>query len=44
LFEEPGKLEHVAGLARDWFQRHLGAAARRQRDAAGSSMPAHPGT
>jgi putative phosphoribosyl transferase len=24
LFEEPGKLEEVAGLARDWFQSHLG--------------------
>jgi dienelactone hydrolase len=23
LFEEPGTLEAVAGLARDWFQRHL---------------------
>jgi pimeloyl-ACP methyl ester carboxylesterase len=28
LFEEPGKLEQVAQLARSWFQRHLGAAAR----------------
>lgn len=28
LFEEPGKLEQVAQLARRWFQRHLGAAAR----------------
>jgi putative phosphoribosyl transferase len=26
LFEEPGKLEHVAGLATDWFRRHLGSA------------------
>lgn len=26
LFEEPGTLEAVAGLARDWFVRHLGAA------------------
>jgi pimeloyl-ACP methyl ester carboxylesterase len=25
LFEEPGKLEEVARLARDWFQRHLAA-------------------
>lgn len=25
LFEEPGKLEEVARLARDWFLRHLGA-------------------
>jgi dienelactone hydrolase len=24
LFEEPGALEEVAGLARDWFLRHLG--------------------
>jgi len=24
LFEEPGTLEIVAGLARDWFARHLG--------------------
>jgi pimeloyl-ACP methyl ester carboxylesterase len=25
LFEQPGALEHVAGLARDWFVRHLTA-------------------
>jgi putative phosphoribosyl transferase len=25
LFEEPGALEHVAGLAIDWFRRHLAA-------------------
>jgi hypothetical protein len=30
LFEEPGALEAVARLARDWFVRHLG------RSAAGS--------
>jgi pimeloyl-ACP methyl ester carboxylesterase len=24
LFEETGKLEQVAELARDWFQRYLG--------------------
>jgi len=24
LFEEPGTLEHVASLARDWFVQHLG--------------------
>ena len=24
LFEEPGALEKVAGLAREWFERHLG--------------------
>jgi hypothetical protein len=23
LFEEPGPLDHVAELARDWFTRHL---------------------
>jgi putative phosphoribosyl transferase len=23
LFEEPGALEQVAALARDWFVRHL---------------------
>ena len=27
LFEEPGALEEVARLARDWFQRHLAPAA-----------------
>jgi dienelactone hydrolase len=27
LFEEPGALEQVASLARDWFQRYLGSAA-----------------
>jgi dienelactone hydrolase len=26
LFEEPGALEQVARLAREWFERHLGAA------------------
>ncbi len=25
LFEEPGKLERVAELARDWFSRYLSA-------------------
>jgi dienelactone hydrolase len=29
LFEEPGKLEVVAGLARDWFVKHLGRVAAR---------------
>jgi pimeloyl-ACP methyl ester carboxylesterase len=24
LFEEPGTLEEVARLAREWFERHLG--------------------
>jgi pimeloyl-ACP methyl ester carboxylesterase len=28
LFEEPGALEQVARLARDWFVRHLTPAAR----------------
>lgn len=28
LFEEPGKLEEVARLARKWFQQHLGEAGR----------------
>ena len=27
LFEEPGALERVADLARDWFQRHVAVAA-----------------
>lgn len=26
LFEEPGKLEEVAALAREWFEEHIGAA------------------
>jgi putative phosphoribosyl transferase len=29
LFEEPGALEKVAGLARDWFTRHLAPGRRR---------------
>ena len=29
LFEEPGALEEVASLARDWFVKHLGASATR---------------
>jgi dienelactone hydrolase len=28
LFEEPGALEQVARLARDWFTRHLGGESR----------------
>jgi dienelactone hydrolase len=36
LFEEPGKLEAVARLATDWFQRHLGTP---DRDAPGSAAP-----
>jgi putative phosphoribosyl transferase len=35
LFEEPGALEQVAGLARDWFERHL-TQAYRQREAGAS--------
>lgn len=31
LFEEPGALEEVAGLARDWFLRHLVPLGRRGR-------------
>jgi putative phosphoribosyl transferase len=27
LFEEPGALEQVAALARNWFERHLSQAA-----------------
>ena len=29
LFEEPGALEAVAALARDWFLEHLGSASGR---------------
>jgi pimeloyl-ACP methyl ester carboxylesterase len=35
LFEEPGKIEEVARLARDWFQHHLRAAAPGQPAARG---------
>ncbi|WMY78021.1 alpha/beta hydrolase [Citricoccus sp. I39-566] len=31
LFEEPGALEQVARLARDWFLRHLGPASAASR-------------
>jgi putative phosphoribosyl transferase len=30
IFEEPGALEHVARLARDWFVRHLRSVPRRE--------------
>lgn len=30
LFEEPGALEHVAVMARDWFVHYLGAARQRE--------------
>jgi pimeloyl-ACP methyl ester carboxylesterase len=36
LFEEPGALDEVARLARDWFQRHLMPSAQR----AGQRIPA----
>ena len=29
LFEEPGTLEQVANLARNWFAEHFGSASRR---------------
>jgi hypothetical protein len=32
LFEEPGALEQVARLARDWFVRHLKARVKAVRD------------
>jgi hypothetical protein len=32
LFEEPGALEQVARLARDWFVRHLRARVKAVRD------------
>jgi pimeloyl-ACP methyl ester carboxylesterase len=35
LFEEPGALDEVARLARDWFQRHLMPAAPRATGANG---------
>jgi len=31
LFEEPGTLERVADLARDWFLAHVGREARQRR-------------
>jgi dienelactone hydrolase len=33
LFEEPGALDEVARLARDWFQRHLVSATQRAAEA-----------
>jgi len=35
LFEEPGCLEKVAVLARDWFLRHLGSASTARRVSGG---------
>jgi putative phosphoribosyl transferase len=41
LFEEPGALEHVARLTRDWFRRHLLAApARPARGRGAAEEPA----
>jgi putative phosphoribosyl transferase len=40
LFEEPGALDEVAQLARQWFLRHLGAPERR-RAAAGTAARYH---
>jgi pimeloyl-ACP methyl ester carboxylesterase len=31
LFEEPGTLEQVARLARDWFRRHLATVPQQSR-------------
>ena len=36
LFEEPGMLGRVAGLARDWFQRYLGPKAEASQGGEGS--------
>jgi putative phosphoribosyl transferase len=39
LFEEPGTLEQVAGLARDWFEDHLGFAGFRPAHRRGIRVP-----
>jgi hypothetical protein len=39
LFEEPGALEHVAGLTRDWFVRHLAGDEPRARRPLGRRRP-----
>jgi putative phosphoribosyl transferase len=44
LFEEPGTLEEVARLARDWFERYLAptseaAAVARRSDELGTALP-----
>lgn len=39
LFEEPGALEAVARLARDWFVRHLGSAGRSDHTAGSRHAP-----
>jgi putative phosphoribosyl transferase len=48
LFEEPGALDEVARLAREWFERHLMSAAARATGAstpeAGRSPPPAPST
>ena len=38
LFEEPGALERVAGLAREWFLRHLAPAAETSGASAGLDL------
>ena len=40
LFEEPGALDKVARLAREWFERHLMAAQQRASRAGAASAPA----
>ncbi len=42
LFEEPGALDRVAGLAIDWYAQHLGVAVPEDRDPALRS-PTQPG-
>jgi dienelactone hydrolase len=39
LFEEPGALEEVARLARDWFGRHLAPAKARPTGTGGPGSP-----
>jgi putative phosphoribosyl transferase len=39
LFEEPGALDEVARLARDWFERHLAPAAPHRQTAAEGDAP-----
>jgi pimeloyl-ACP methyl ester carboxylesterase len=39
LFEEPGALDEVARLARDWFDRHLRPARRHRQTTAEGDAP-----
>jgi putative phosphoribosyl transferase len=39
LFEEPGALDEVARLAREWFERHLVPAEPHAAGAGASSSP-----